>query len=164
MSNTCDIVLSIAILGPENSFLKQTLVQSLIQMGMNKQCTIIPSVFVPESNLELKGILSICSKNWVDSIVSMLSIKDGNANPTPIKDLVNEDIINSYVVSKLPISKSEMNVDVIMNDLRESLKVSKKFSFVLSNVDRFKIVLKFINSASWCKGDYKFRSFISNNG
>jgi 2-keto-3-deoxy-6-phosphogluconate aldolase len=86
MTETCDVIIAIGTLLPDEHFMAEVLIESLIQTGLTAKTPVVPAIISPASLLELKASLPHLCDGWSNSISSLLAL--GVIPPTPIASLM----------------------------------------------------------------------------
>lgn len=93
MTEKCSVILAIGLLNKEETYMKEILIESLIQTGLTQKCPVVPAFISPSSILELKSSLHHSCPGWANSVCSLLAL--GIVPPTLISSLeVSNDLSN----------------------------------------------------------------------
>ena len=82
MTEKCSVILAIGLLNEEEVYMKEILIESLIQTGLTQKCPVVPAFITPPSILELKASLHHSCPGWANSVCSLLAL--GVVPPTLI--------------------------------------------------------------------------------
>lgn len=86
MAETCDVVVAIGTLSPDEGFMTKILIESLIQTGLTAKTPVVPAIISPTGILELKASLPHLCDGWSKSVSSLLAL--GVVAPTLVSSLM----------------------------------------------------------------------------
>jgi calcyphosin len=119
---TYDAIIVIAFLTSEysnTSVYATSISSSLYQLGIANNTPIIPAITVIGSLLEAKAILPTMGASWIQSALDMIDYKVDTTPVVPVE------------VKPKPVVKPGVTTDVLMDNLRDKIKVSLLASLVL---------------------------------
>ena len=123
LSESCHVVLAVAVLSGDGKNMSQFLTKALTETGLETGCPVVPGMMTPNSYLELKAALPASCHGWANAVASILAVRNG-AQPVAVTDIVNPTILSAAAAVPVPITADVTNLDTLLNDLRETFKVS----------------------------------------
>jgi hypothetical protein len=86
MTENCDVIVAIGTLLPDEQFMAEVLIESLIQTGLTAKTPVVPAIISPTGILELKSSLAHLCDGWSNSVSSLLAL--GVTEPTLVSSLM----------------------------------------------------------------------------
>jgi calcyphosin len=121
LSETCHVVLAVAVLNGDAKNMAQFLTKALTETGLETGCPVVPGLMSPASYLEMKALLPGCACQWANSVSSILAVK-GGVQPVAVTDIVHESVLAAAALPPIVITPETTNLDHLLGDLRESFK------------------------------------------
>jgi methylmalonyl-CoA mutase cobalamin-binding subunit len=137
LSETCHVVLAVAVLNGDAKNMAQFLTKALTETGLETGCPVVPGLMSPASYLELKALLPGCTFQWANSVSSILAVK-GGVQPVAVTEIVHESVLAAAALPPIVITAETTNLEHLLHDLRESFKVRAK-TFFMSATDTFSL-------------------------
>lgn len=122
LSETCHVVLAVAVLNGDAKNMAQFLTKALTETGLETGCPVIPGMMSPGSYLELKALLPACAVQWTNSVSAILAVR-GGVQPVAVTDIVHESVLAAAAVVPVAITAETNNTEHLLFDLRENFKV-----------------------------------------
>ena len=123
LCETCQVVIAVAVLNADSGDMSQFLTKALTETGTKSGCPVVPGTMSPSSLLELKAMLPSCATQWASSVAAIINLQNG-AKPVPVTTIVSAEILAAAAAVPIPVTEKVDDVEILLQDLRESFKVT----------------------------------------